>query len=179
MLMLAAGALAGCGGPIMTETLILDTAGHQWSTRVHVKDVADPFPSAEPPATVMLGRPGGGESEPTVNKMTFATGRGFFKVPEAGECELVMHVAVTKLTKLRVVVSGRDPKGYKTYRVELPAEGRWCELAIPLDPARNQPGSTVDDITIFQSGADKTAKLYLDRIRLRVTSAGPRQGSGR
>jgi hypothetical protein len=179
MLVLAAGALAGCGGRSVTGTLIVDTAGRQWTTRVHVKDVADPFAASPPPALVMRGEPGGGEGEPTANKMTFASRGGFFQMPATGECELVLRVAAVRLTKLRVVVSGRDPDGYKTYRIELPAEGRWCELAIPLNRERNLPGSTVDDITLFQSGADKAARLYLDSIRLRTAPAPPQQGSPR
>lgn len=169
--MIAIVATAGCATERQVlPKVVLTLEGGQWAERIHVHDVDDPFILSQPPIRVMAGEPAGGVGTPTPRKMTFLCKDGFFSVPASGAPELHMTIGVVGLRKIHVYVGGRDPKGHKRYCLELPAEGCWCEVVIPLLLDRNKPGSTIEDITIFQVGEQAGAGLYLKKIVLRSAS---------
>lgn len=158
LLALAAGPLVGCAG---RETLLLD---HRSGTtgRPHCTTVRDPFGGA---GLVITGEfIGDGH-----NKTTFLNKDGFFVVPPEWRGSVVLRIAVRGSRKLRIALVSERGK-LKSYRPELPAEGRWCEVVLPLRHISStiRPGEKIVDITIWQVESDKEGALYVDRALLRV-----------
>jgi hypothetical protein len=164
--------LAGCrpgaapaGGKSVTERLLVDQAA-QLSFRNHVKTVPDP---AGGPGTVLAAdRVSRGD-----HQMVFNQEAGFFVVPEDYRGAVRLRVLVRAERRLRValVAAGR----IRSYYLDVPEEGRWCDLELPLRNLEGKiaPGQTIDDITIWLKCAEGQKELrpgsalYLDRITFR------------
>jgi len=154
---LAAGLLAGCASQ---DTLLFDVDGGT-TARPHCTVVDDPFGG---PGKVLVGEP----VEKNANKTTFINSKGFFAIPPEWGGSVFIRLAVRGSRKLKVqmVAKGCRPK---TYRFELPVEGRWSEVELPVRNAsdRTKPGDTVFDVSIWQLDGGKQGRLWVDRAVLR------------
>jgi len=131
------------------------------TSRPHCHTVDDPFGGT---GKVITGE----VVEKDYNKTTFLNGKGFFVVPPGWKGSVVLRVAVRAERKLRVaLVSESGP--LKSYYPELPAEGKWCEVVLPLRElsAKIKAGEKIVDISVWQLGGGKAGGLYVDHALLR------------
>jgi len=153
-----AGLLSGCAAH---ETLLFDV-NHGTTARPHCTVVDDPFGGT---GKVVVGEPVGKNA----NKTTFINGKGFFAIPAEWEGSVFIRLAVRGSRKLKVqmVAKGRRPKSYYP---ELPAEGKWCEVELPIRNVsdRARPGDKVVDFSIWQLDGGKQGALYVRDARLRL-----------
>ena len=139
--------------------LLLDAALPE-QIRLHTSVAPDPFGSAGP---VLLSDKGLHDEQ----KMGFVSASGIFTVPTNSTGQsLVFRLAVHGPTGVRIVFSGKS--GSFSYRTSLSAEGRWCDVAVPLAiiAERLGKGATVDDITLFQKDPSHKGMLYLQHAML-------------
>ncbi|MDD4890109.1 MAG: hypothetical protein PHU85_09280 [Phycisphaerae bacterium] len=160
----AAVLLIGCAGE--KKTLLFDAA-HPLKSMPHVKIVGDPFAASRPDAPAPLVLKGGplGPEEAYQNKGTFPADH--FVMPTSGRADLVVVVAMKKLTDLKVEVWGKNPDGKSDgmkFRKTLPAVDGWQTVTVPIDATKVKPGAAVYDITIFQVGKDKDARLFIKGV---------------
>ena len=159
--LIGAAAVVLLGGCASQETLLFDVAGGT-TARPHCTVVADPFGGT---GKVVVGEP----VENDANKTTFINAKGFFVIPPewAGSVFIRLGVRGSRKLKVQMVAQGRRPK---TYRFELPTEGTWCEVELPIRNVsdRAKPGDTVFDFSIWQLGGGRDGRLYVDRAMLRV-----------
>ncbi len=153
-----AGLLTGCAAH---ETLLFDV-NHGTTARPHCTVVDDPFGGT---GKVVVGEPVGKNA----NKTTFINGKGFFAIPPEWGGSVFIRLAVRGSRKLKVqmVAKGRRPKSYYP---ELPAEGKWCEVELPIRNVsdRARPGDKVVDFSIWQLDGGKEGALYVRDARLRL-----------
>ena len=151
-----AGLLSGCAAH---ETLLFDV-NHGTTARPHCTVVDDPFGGT---GKVVVGEPVGKNA----NKTTFINGKGFFAIPAEWEGSVFIRLAVRGSRKLKVqmVAKGRRPKSYYP---ELPAEGKWCEVELPLagTEKRIAAGAKVNDITVWHLDKSEGTVLYIQSARL-------------
>jgi len=153
-----AGLLTGCAAH---ETLLFDV-NHGTTARPHCTVVDDPFGGT---GKVVVGEP----VSKNANKTTFINGKGFFAIPPEWGGSVFIRLAVRGSRKLKVqmVAKGRRPKSYYP---ELPAEGKWCEVELPIRNVsdRARPGDKVVDFSIWQLDGGKEGALYVRDARLRL-----------
>jgi hypothetical protein len=174
-LMLAVGVLllaAGCRGRDGEEAvgqvgqrLLVDHAT-ELSFRNHVKPVPDPAGGG---GTVLVGE----RVSKSEHHMVFEQKGGFFKVPEGHRGAVVARVFVRQERRVRVaLVAGGK---LKSYYLQAPEEGRWCDLVLPLDQsqAKIAAGEAIDDISLWLQPPEGVKELrsgsefYLERITFR------------
>lgn len=144
-------ALAGCragagGGGSMKEQLLVDHAV-KLSFRNHVKPVPDPAGGG---GTVLVGE----RVSKTEHHMVFEQKPGFFKVPEGHKGAVVARVFVRGERRVRVALVAGEK--LKSYYLQVPEEGKWCDLVLPLEhvKAKISAGETVNDISLWLLGAE-------------------------
>ena len=67
----------------------------------------------------------------------------------------------------QVEVWGKNPDGKSggmKFRKTLAAADDWQEVTVPIDETKIKPSATVYDITIFQVGKDKDARLFIKGV---------------
>jgi len=155
--------LVGCHGvtrpPALevpgAKTTFLFDAVEGATRRLHFEAVPDPFGG---PGTVARGTAGlhGGQ------KLVFLNDRGFFAMPaDATGRSVVIRMAVRGQRSVRIALVAKG-KGF-SYRATLPAEGKWCDVEVPLSSAGNRvpAGAKIVDVTLFGSDPSPGAALYV------------------
>jgi len=155
---LLAGLPAGCAS---RGTPLFDA--HSGTTaRPHCTVVDDPFGG---PGEVVTGEPVGKNA----NKTTFINDKGFFAIPPEWEGVVFVRLGVrgSRRIKVQMVAKGRRPK---SYYFELPAEGKWCEVELPIRNLsdRAKPGDKVVDFSIWQLDGGRNGALYVRGARFRL-----------
>jgi len=170
----AGGDGAGGGGGRVKDRLLVDHAT-KLSFRNHVKPVPDPAGGA---GTVLVGE----RVSKTEHHMVFEQKDGFFKVPEGHRGAVVARVLVRQERRVRVALVAGEK--LKSYYLQVPEEGQWCDLVLPLEnlKAKIPAGETINDISMWLLGAegakDATGKteqkplkpgseFYLERLSFR------------
>lgn len=162
--------LAGCaaltpdGAPLDGELLLDHASGT--TGRAHCTVVADPFGNG---GQVIEGE----RLEDGRHKTSFFNDNGFFAVPGEWNGAVVARLAVRGSRKLRIALVSETGK-LKSYYVDAPGAGRWCELRLPLPhiSGRIQPGGKIVDISIWQLTGRRPGGLFVDRIWLDRSAAG-------
>jgi hypothetical protein len=155
--------LPGCGGPAAGgpwastphAALLFDATGGA-TQRNHFELVADPFGGRDMVGRGTWGAHGG-------QKMVLLNDAGFFPMPANADAWSVMiRLALQGQRDLRFVLVGAGGRGVG-YRRSVPAEGKWCNVALPLSEAagRIRRGVNVVDITVMQSDPSERAVLYV------------------
>ena len=169
---LLAGCMPGGTGKVQTKDQLLFDAGTKLSFRNHVKPVLDPA-GGKRIHMVLVGE----RVSKTMHHLVFMKKGGFFTVPEGHKGAVVVRLFVRKERRVRIaLVAG---KKLKSYYLQVPAEGEWCELVLPLKHIEKKiaAGQAVNDISIWLLGAklpsgkpaklEKGSKIYLDRVSFR------------
>ncbi|MFW6158469.1 MAG: hypothetical protein ACOC8E_03840 [Planctomycetota bacterium] len=171
---LVALGLTGCGalapdtddeaGPVR-RTLLIDHASGTTS-RAHCTVVADPFGDG---GNVIEGE----RLEDGRHKTSFFNDNGFFVVPDEWDGVVVARLAVRGSRKLRIALVSETGK-LKSYYVDAPGAGRWCELRLPLPhvAGRIRVGEKIVDVSIWQLAQGRPGGLFVDRIWLVRPAAG-------
>ena len=154
----------GCGGPA-GEGLLFD-ALTGCKERSHFLLIDDPFGGSARAGQGTRGARGR-------QKMVLLNADGFFAMPadRAGKA-VVIRLAVKGKRDLHILlVAGGG--GSAGYRRTLPAEGRWCDVELPLARAgRIDAGARIVDITIWQQDTAPSAVLYVQKAWLADREAG-------
>ncbi len=154
-------ARAGAAGALLFDAL----TGCQ--ERSHFVLIDDPFGGREKAGRGTRGAGG-------LQKMVLLNDRGFFAMPPDREGKaVVIRLAVRGRRELRILlVAGGSQSA--DYRRTLPAEGRWCDVELPLLEARRVPsGAKIVDITIWQQDTAPQAVLYVQKAWLIGGSPAP------
>jgi len=125
------------------------------------KGVADPF--GDKGNALKAGR---GHHE---EQQMVLSGQEFFKVPAAADRAgqtLVFRLAVNGPRSVRIVFTAKDKSVSQT--VNLPEEGKWCDVEVPMAAIgeRLGDGAAVVDISLFQKDAAGTGSLFLKSVSL-------------
>jgi len=136
------------------------------SFRNHVRATPDP---AGGPGTVLMSN---SESR-SEHQMVFQQKTGFFPVPQDHSGAVVARVFVRQERRVRVALVAGDR--LKSYYLQVPEEGQWCDLVLPLTHVASKipAGAKVDDITLWQLPAEDSremkagAEFYLQRLSFR------------
>lgn len=168
LLCMAGLCLLAVGCAASPKTLLFDAA-HPLASMPHVTIAADPFATSRPDHSSPRVLAGGklGKEEPYQNKGTFLAAH--FTMPASGKAHLLVEVAMTELTELKVEVWGKSPAGQSSgmkFRTTLPVKAGWQAVNVPIDAAKVPPGTRVNDITIFQVGKNPAARLYIRGVWL-------------
>ncbi len=136
------------------------------SFRNHVRTTPDP---AGGPGTVLMS-----DSESrSEHQMVFQQKAGFFLVPREHSGAVVARVYVRQERRVRVALVAGDR--LKSYYLQVPEEGRWCDLVLPLTHVASKipAGGKIDDITLWQLPPEGSkemkpgAEFYLERLSFR------------
>ena len=156
-----AALLAGCGSAAdpwadRPGAVLLFDATRGATQRNHFEPVRDPYGGRAKVGRGTWGAQGG-------QKMVLLNDAGFFAMPaDAAGHSVIIRLALRGQRDLRFVLVGEGGKGI-TYRRTVPAEGRWCDIELPLSEAagRITPGEKVVDITVMQFDPSEQAVLYV------------------